>query len=134
WPTLVIECGVSQSQDDLRRDAKWWLKNQEGLVNIVLLFSISSGNQKIRIGKWELLSSGNQQGMGTPSNSDGVTMIQTPTDQIDISYPVSASSSLTVEFAKVFLQDPLPDTLEADTILTTEDLEEWARVFWVAAH
>ncbi|KAG0643077.1 hypothetical protein HOY80DRAFT_529612 [Tuber brumale] len=51
WPTLVVECGVSESLDGLRWDAKWWLKNSGWSVYIVLLFSISSATQLIQIGE-----------------------------------------------------------------------------------
>ncbi|CUS10980.1 unnamed protein product [Tuber aestivum] len=34
WPTLVVECGVSQSLARLVVDSRWWLENSGGAVNI----------------------------------------------------------------------------------------------------
>ena len=32
WPTVVFECGVSESLERLRVDARWWLENSKGEV------------------------------------------------------------------------------------------------------
>ncbi|KAG0632731.1 hypothetical protein HOY80DRAFT_1114196, partial [Tuber brumale] len=127
--TLVLECGVSESLDALRRDAKWWLKYCGWSVNIVLPFSTPYATLLIQIGKWELLNAGSQQ--VTRSNAEGLVMTPAQTDQIEISYRVAVAGSLTLEFAKVFLRPPVPGTLEADLIFTINDLEWWARLGWL---
>ncbi|KAG0636994.1 hypothetical protein HOY80DRAFT_877228, partial [Tuber brumale] len=128
FPTLVSECGVSESLDALRRDAKWWLKISEGSLHIVLLFSIPSAIQLLQIGKWELVNAGSQH--VTRSDPGGLVMTPAQTDQIEISHPVAAAGALTLEFAKVFLRPPVPGTLEADLIFTINDLGRWAHLFW----
>ena len=54
WPTLVIEIGVSKSLQQLRIDARWWLKNSGGNVNIVLIVHADRTSRTIVIEKWEL--------------------------------------------------------------------------------
>ena len=51
WPTLVFECGLSESLRRLRIDAAWWLKNSGGNVNIVVVISIKEAETQIQIEK-----------------------------------------------------------------------------------
>jgi len=39
WPTVLFECGVSQSLEDLHKDARWWLTNseQEDVKTVILV-------------------------------------------------------------------------------------------------
>ncbi|KAG0138636.1 hypothetical protein HOY82DRAFT_476103 [Tuber indicum] len=131
WPTLVIECGVSERVDRLRADAHWWLKSREGSVNIVLLFAISQAKQAIHVEKWEMVSVPSQ--LATSSNSDPLVTNPTQTDQIDIVHLVPATGALTLKFAQIFLRDPLPGGPEGDIVFSTSDLEQWARDSWASA-
>ena len=40
WPTVVLEVGVSDSQEKLRADADWWLANSQGQVHVVISISV----------------------------------------------------------------------------------------------
>jgi hypothetical protein len=53
WPTLVLEVGISESLPRLRNDARWWLSNFRGSVNIVLISHVNEGAKTILIEKWE---------------------------------------------------------------------------------
>ncbi|CUS12168.1 unnamed protein product, partial [Tuber aestivum] len=55
WPTVVIDCGVSEGLTQLKTDACWWLNNSSGDVKIVLIFSIKPVIKKIHIEKWEMV-------------------------------------------------------------------------------
>ncbi|RPA95775.1 hypothetical protein L873DRAFT_1845854 [Choiromyces venosus 120613-1] len=128
WPTLVIESGVSEKLPRLRVDARWWLENSSGDVNIVLLFSISEAAQMIHLEKWELVSVPNLQ--VTPAHPQPFVMTPTQTDHIDIVQPIAAGGALTLDFAKIFLRQPVQGGLEGNMIFTTLDLEGWADGVW----
>ncbi|CUS15847.1 unnamed protein product, partial [Tuber aestivum] len=54
WPTLVFECGVSESVKRLRVDGHWWLENSAGEVGIVLLISVNKQARRITLEQWEM--------------------------------------------------------------------------------
>ncbi|RPA90199.1 hypothetical protein L873DRAFT_1591946, partial [Choiromyces venosus 120613-1] len=54
WPTVVIECEVSQSLGRLKADAGWWLENSMGQVKMVLLVSFSETKREIHIEQWKM--------------------------------------------------------------------------------
>src|SRR5271170_262234 len=54
WPTLVFEVGVSESLRGLRFDARWWLRESGGDVNIVILVHVNRERKRVHIEKWEL--------------------------------------------------------------------------------
>src|SRR5205807_3954526 len=54
-PTIVFVSGDSHSYNRLKVDTHWWLENTSGDVKIVVVISISRGNQKIRLEQWEVL-------------------------------------------------------------------------------
>ncbi|RLM00106.1 hypothetical protein CFD26_107920 [Aspergillus turcosus] len=53
WPTMVIESGVVASLPRLREDARWWLHNSQGEVQIVLVVGINRQRRKLVVEKWE---------------------------------------------------------------------------------
>jgi len=126
WPTLIMECGVSQSLKRLRVDAHWWLTNSMGQVKIVLLLSISKKKRKIRIEQWE---------MGVPPNLEITDSRNEPnrevpecTRVIEIVEGNAGSASLPLSFQKLFLREP--GAGEMDITFTTQDLEGLASYIW----
>ena len=57
WPTIVIECGVSESLAKLRMDASWWLTNSCGEVRIIIVITLTLAAEKLAIEKWKLVPS-----------------------------------------------------------------------------
>ena len=110
WPTLVVECGVSQSLKKLRRDSDWWFTNSEAQVKTVLLFSVSEKKRKIHIEQWEMRKQ--------------AKCIHT----IDIVEADAAGGSLHLSFEHLFLRKP--NKGEADIVFSTEDLERLAAHVW----
>ncbi|PWW72251.1 hypothetical protein C7212DRAFT_337561, partial [Tuber magnatum] len=53
WPTVVSECGVSESLQRLRTDSNWWLANSAHDIKIVLLISVNKPQRKIHLEQWE---------------------------------------------------------------------------------
>lgn len=126
WPTLVIEAGVSESLAQLRIDAGWWLTNSKGDVRIVIIIAIHRQAEKFIIEKWQLISPDITR---THSQSNGEFRTPWSTTSITISRTTSsnslvASDDLVIEFSELLLRPPVPP--ESDTVLTKNDLEDWA--------
>jgi hypothetical protein len=52
-PTLVIEAGWSESMNQLRNDAHYWLTKTNGEVKIVLLIHVKYAQRVIELERWE---------------------------------------------------------------------------------
>jgi hypothetical protein len=116
FPTLVIEAGVSESLPKLRADARWWLSNSRGQVNIVLVMVVKEGPREIQIERWE----------SRPSP------IPTPIQIITIDSNNVTGAPLTLDFHLIFLRpiNPNATPAENDIVFTAQDLRNWANIFW----
>jgi hypothetical protein len=68
WPTIVIECELSQS---LARDAHWWINHSIGGVNIVVLISVDEAQKTLKSKSGAILllgSRGSYQNIPTSQN------------------------------------------------------------------
>ncbi|RPA88756.1 hypothetical protein L873DRAFT_1824083, partial [Choiromyces venosus 120613-1] len=156
WPTVVFECGVSESLKHLTVDSRWWLDNSAGVVKIVLLFSISKAARSIHIEKWEMLTVQNPH--GTPANLHPFVTRLTKVHEVDIAGPVALApvalapaehapaaptptvpalagpapvvtrAPLTLDFDKIFLRQPYQG--EGNIILTAQHLGRYASDVW----
>ena len=130
WPSLVIESGKSESLLRLRVDARWWIQNSNGQVNIVIIIHVNPADKKIQIEKW---ISGSSAGTRV---SPRLTQAVFPTRTAQISIDQSATPFITtgaplvLEFDKVFCRQPVTP-LEQDIIFTQQELEQWAQMLWV---
>jgi len=126
WPTLVIEHGVSQSLKGLRGDASWWLTSSTGQVKIVLLFSISEKNRKIRIEQWEMSAGLDEQITGGKQDLD----LRRPerVNKIEISETDAGGAVLKLNFEKLFLREPVLG--EMNISFSTAELERYASYAW----
>lgn len=113
WPTLMVECGVSENIRELRADSNWWLTNSTGDVKIVMLVSVNLEGRTLAIEKRQLVAD------STSAST-----------RIDISWDVTGtdfvvSDSLTIEFESILLRPPvLP---EEDLVFTRQDLGKLAK-------
>jgi hypothetical protein len=125
FPTLVIEAGVSESLRKLRADARWWLSNSGGKVNIVLVMVLKEGPREIQIERWESRPS---TGPVTRSNPP----IPTPIQIITIDSNNVTGAPLTLDFHLIFLRpiNPNATPAENDIVFTAQDLRNWANIFW----
>ncbi|CUS15106.1 unnamed protein product, partial [Tuber aestivum] len=128
WPTVVVECGVSETLERLRVDAKWWLHNSFRDVHIVLLFAIKEIGQEILIEQWELCPTENQA--ITRLHSKDIIEIPTCTASFNILPPVVIREGIKLNFEKIFARKPLKGSLEKDIEFTRRDLEKWAQMVW----
>jgi len=125
WPTLVVECGVSESLARLQVDAKWWLENSAGNVKTVIVISFSVPERNFHLEKWELAV--------TPDPSDPSTFPPTITQEADIigeEAHITAQgvtkASFVIDFTKVMLRKPVVRRGEGNFTFSQKDLIEWA--------
>jgi len=130
WPSVVIECGVSQSRDRLEVDANWWFENSGGQVKIVFLLSFSEEKQEIHFQQWELDTVPDSYVFpGQPTATRTAPKIMR---EFDLAPGVPNRESLMLNFEKVFLRPPArgKGQLEGDITFSRQDLEEYATHVW----
>lgn len=128
WPTLVIECGVSESLPRLRIDAQWWLMNSSGGVRIVIVISFNPTAEEFFLEKWQLgLPSGlNTRTRSNPGHREPCSTASTNISREATTGNFVASSELVIEFAELFLRPPVSP--EENLVFTRDDLARWADV------
>jgi hypothetical protein len=127
WPTIVFEAGFSESLAHLRYDAEWWLKHSGGEVKIVIIILTKPAQSKIQIEKWELRPmTGRRPILRSASNTLNNLPPQTPTkiQEIIIDGDTVTGAPLVLEFAKIFLRQPVPP--QSDITCTGQELSDWA--------
>ena len=130
WPTMIFECGLSESLNRLRTDAGWWLNESGGHVKIALLISLKSTLPLIHIEKWQLRSGQRPMTRAVASNSHQPPQLPTCGQEIDIDHNTVTGAPLVLEFENIFLRAPLPP--ETDVVFTAQDLLDWAELLWAA--
>ena len=129
WPTLVIDCGVSQSRDRLAADAHWWFENSGGQVKIVLLISYSVSKKEIRLQQWELVTIPDSH--VTPVRPGPARAAPAKVREIKLVAGVSNKASLTLNFESVFLRPPAKG--EGDFTFSRKELERFSTIVWGGA-
>ena len=129
WPTLVLECGVSQSRDRLAADAHWWFENSGGQVKIVLLILYSVSKKEIRFQQWERVTIPDPH--VTPVRPGPARAAPAIVSEIDLVAGVSDEASLTLNFESVFLRPPAKG--EGDFIFSPKELEPFSTNVWKGA-
>jgi len=130
WPTVILECGLSESPGRLTADARWWLYNSGEAVKIVILFFVSTSTKTITIEIWERAGIENRRVTQPEGNDDS--------DQVDLpvvkqTTTVSAehiTSTLTFSFEAIFLRAPKIKRCEGDYTLTEADLRAYYEQVW----
>jgi len=141
WPTIVFECGVSESLTQLRIDADWWLTNSpsQGKVQIVIIISINTRERSIRIEKWCLTppfvprnaTRANPNGnnpVPIPTNMQVIVITENPTAPPQAPTYTIIGAPLVLEFDKLLLRAPVPP--EGNVVFAAPQLSEWARRIW----
>lgn len=115
WPSLVIESGK-------QADARWWIQNSNGKVNIVIVIHVNPTGKEIQIEKWISGSSAAQAVFPTRTAQISIDQSTTPF--------ITTGAPLVLEFDKVFCRQPVPP-LEQDILFAQQELEQWAQMLWV---
>ncbi|PWW77375.1 hypothetical protein C7212DRAFT_276654 [Tuber magnatum] len=126
WPTLAIECGVSQSLARFVVDSHWWLANSGGEVKIVILISVSKEAKSIHFEKWETVAVPNPR--VTRANPHAFRATPTKMQELDIDGDVVTGAPLRLEFEKIMLRPPQAG--EGDMVFDMQQLAEYAADLW----
>jgi len=128
WPTVVFECGVSESLERLRVDVRWWLENSKGEVGTAILVATSKETRSLHVEIWELVDIPNPN--ITRVNPDPFITEVTKTGEGEIVGEVVTGVPLKISFKKTMLRDP-DDTLgEHDFVFDVQDFKEVAQITW----
>ena len=138
WPTMILECGVTQSPQCLKAVAHWWADNSVGEVNIVLTFIVSETARTIRIMYWETNTIPNPHVSQERPNPTIVRVAIENTIHIDANSittirekgEVVPGGTLSLDFKKLFLRDPVQGAGEANIDLNEEDLRTFYERTW----
>ena len=106
WPSVVVECGVSQTQRSLRTAAKWWLSNSGGDVKKVVLIHVEKVEKKLHLELWGVGPVNYRYHLrGHYGSTRDLPKRIYQVDIVDGSAPVGAS--LTISFEDLLLRPPV---------------------------
>lgn len=94
WPMMVIGSGLSESLNQLRTDARWWLIELGGQVKIVLLLSVKPALSVIHIEKWELGLAQRPMARAVASNAHQPPQVPTCVQAIDVDHNTVSGAPL----------------------------------------
>lgn len=131
WPTIVIECGLSESLKRLKVDAKWWLENSEGAVGTVILITVSREERSVCLEKWELAHTPNPRATRAASTPFFTGATRAGGGKI-VADDVTGAP-LKISFKKTMLRDPDESLGEGDIVFDVEDFKEIAAIAWAGS-
>lgn len=132
WPTLVIECAVSESLERLRGDGSRWLQNSEAPqdVKIALLFRATKADRRIHIEMWEISDVPNP--LASRAHPHPHKPSPTKIHELDIIGDDATcdviGAPLTLDFEKIFLREPRQG--QGDIVFNIRDLKAYAANVW----
>ena len=129
WPTVVFECGVLESLERQRVDARWWLENSKGEVGTAIVVATSKQTRSLHVEIWELVDMPDPD--ITRANPDPfITGVVTKTGEGDIVGEVVTGAPLKISFKKTMLRDPDDTRGEHDFVFDEKDFKEVAQIAW----
>ena len=131
WPTLVFECGVSESMERLRVDAKWWLEHSEKAVGTVVIVTVSEKERSVCMETWELANMPNPD--ATQTDPDPFIPGATRAGRGKIVGKKVTGAPLKISFKKTMLRDPDETLGEGDIVFDVEDFKEVAEAVWAGS-
>lgn len=117
WPTVVLEVAVSDTPTKLMSDIKWWLRQGDGAVEVVITIRADHEEPKVTLEKWGRNSD------GQPQRHSSVTVYR------HFDQPKVDNGPLVIEFDKLFGRSP-DAPKEKDIILGDEELKSIAEDIW----
>lgn len=127
WPSIAIEAGFSETKAKLAADARWWLLESEGEVQIVLTTSIHQTKRDIVLEAWELAErpTRNDPEQNTPEVKQRVWIHQ---DGPEGAVQLTGNVPLRLPFCRALLREPQGN--ERDFVFSRNRLEEYAQLVW----
>lgn len=127
WPSIVVEIGYSESPRKLESDAKWWLEESGGDVQLALAIHIKRRTETIVMQRWERVPS--------PTQSDPQRPRPRCVQEITISKGAAGQPAtvpgapLNLPFEKVFLRPRRGS--DADLTFFDSELRSFADGVWI---
>lgn len=125
WPTIALEAYFSESREQVKRDAEWWLNESSGDVKFVITIDVKRPSGNIYITAWE--------------RGDGKWPEPRATQDVGIFRGENGRPSdvngddLVLKFRHLLLRDPVENHGERDFIFTKRELlEEIGERTWEA--
>jgi hypothetical protein len=131
-PFLILEVGLSQSRNQLARDAHGRLESPGSSVRLALTMNINRKRPEILITPWKLCPRSCH--IVTRAASQEQINLATPSEVVTITRPngiTTVSSGITLPFRAVMGREPRPHTAETDFNITKEQLNDLAERIWV---
>ncbi|KAM7217544.1 hypothetical protein V8F06_007054 [Rhypophila decipiens] len=132
WPTLVVQTGYSESIGYLRRDMRRWFEASKHDVKIVLLIQWDRRRQGIVLERWEEEEELGQAERPVCRQVVIITRQEETGGGGTVNYVVTGGCAILLRFELLFLRQP-QGAEEADIVITTDDLKEWAGYCWYVA-
>ena len=117
WPSLVVETGFSESPSKLMSDARFWLSESNGDVQMVITIKIGRSSPNIKLESWELVND-------RAKRQQVVTISKGKNNQVYLE-----GQPLIIRFKKLFLRPPSLQR-EMDISLDNAFLMEIAENVW----
>ncbi|KAK4210414.1 hypothetical protein QBC37DRAFT_34833 [Rhypophila decipiens] len=131
WPTPVVQTGYSESIGSLRRDMRRWFEASKHDVKIVLLIQWDRRRQRIVVERWEEEEELGQAKRPVCRHVVTITREEETGGEGPVNYVVTGGCAILLPFELLFLRQP--QGAEADIVITTDDLKEWAGYCWYVA-
>ena len=140
WPTLVIECGASQSVASLHAAMRWWFWASEHRVKIVLAVKLHRSRQTMVIEKFveapiaipRLGATATRSSVALPHLQpllqQTITVAPVP-DSNPVEYRAT-SGALVLAFELLYRRPPGPSPGERDVVVPESELEALAGHVW----
>ncbi|KAN0074148.1 hypothetical protein V8E54_008085 [Elaphomyces granulatus] len=131
-PFMILEVGLSQSRNQLARDAHGWLESPGTSVRLAITMNINRQRPEILITPWKPCPKPCH--VVTRAASQERINLATPSEVVTITRPnniTTVSSDITLPFKAVMGREPRPHTAETDFNITKEQLKDLAERIWV---
>ena len=125
WPSLIMEVGHSRSRSKADDDARDWIYQTDGKVQIGLAITANRRVPELTIRKW-VAEAGND---GIRARLDQEVKISKDTGSSQV---LVTREPLIIEFERLLLRvkDEYKSPPEVDIEIDGNDLEDWANIAW----
>ena len=117
WPSVVLETGYTEGQRKLNSDIEWWITQSKGDVKSAMTIAVNPKYKEIVFCQWYSNGSSQQKVYRNVLSQNG-------RGQVKASNP----APLTIPFEHLLLRPRSKN--EEDIVITTADLEEFAKDVW----
>ncbi|RMJ28112.1 hypothetical protein PHISP_01052 [Aspergillus sp. HF37] len=121
WPTVVLEVAVSEPASKLMSDVRYWLRQSDGAVQVVLTLRVDRRIPEVTLEKWERNEDHDNR---RPHREQSITIRKRATEVIEF-----RGDPLVIAFEKLFLRQPSAPR-EEDVRLGEEELRYLANSIW----